>query len=216
MKIALLGATGRTGAHVLESALARGQDVTALVRDPTRLPAALRPRVTVVVGDAADPAALSRLVGDVDAVVSALGPTDRQPDLHTRTARALVSVMSASGPRRFVGVSGAGIDIPGDRKSTRDKAISWLINKLGGDAVKDKPSEYRVWADSDLEWTLVRPPRLTEGAATGKLEHDAHQSTRSTKITRADLGAFLLDVVEHDLYPRTAPFVATAPSSGKA
>ena len=143
-------------------------------------------------------------------MVSALGPTGKEGDLHTRTAGALISIMTRTGPRRFVGVSGAGIDVPGDRKTITNKAISALIQLLGGNVVKDKPAEYAAWAASVLDWTLVRPPRLVDGpASTRPLEHDAHRSTRSTKITRADLGAFLIDVVEHDLYSCQAPFVAT-------
>ena len=193
MKIALIGATGRTGIHALTTALDRGHDVRVLVRDPLRLPAEARDRVSVVVGDSTDPTTLADLLTGVDAVVSALGPTGKQADLHTRTAQALISLMEATGPRRFVGVSGAGIDVPGDQKAPKDKAISWLIRTLGGNVVKDKPAEYAAWAASSLTWTLVR-----------------HRSTRSTKITRADLGAFLIDVAEQDLYPRTAPFVAMA------
>ncbi|GAA1724812.1 SDR family oxidoreductase [Isoptericola hypogeus] len=210
MKLALIGATGRTGRHALATALDRGHDVAVLVRDPSRLPEATRDRVRVVVGDSTGPVALADLLAGADAVVSALGPTGKQPDLHTRTARSLVEIMTAGGPRRFVGVSGAGIDVPGDRKAGKDKAISWLIRTLGGDVVKDKPAEHAAWAASGLDWTLVRPPRLVDGPAAGRLEHDAHRSTRSTKIVRADLGAFLVDVVERDLYVRTAPFVATA------
>ena len=210
MKLALIGATGRTGTHMLAAALERGHDVTALVRDPDKLDPRARAAVRVVVGDATDPEALTDLVTGVDAVVSAMGPTVREGDLHTRTAGALIAIMTRTGPRRFVGVSGAGIDVPGDRKTPTAKAISALIQLLGGGVVKDKPAEHRAWAASRLDWTLVRPPRLVDGpASTGALEHDAHRSTRSTKITRADLGAFLVDVVEQDLYPRQAPFVAT-------
>ncbi|WP_265523617.1 NAD(P)-dependent oxidoreductase [Oerskovia flava] len=210
MKLALVAATGRTGRHTLTTALERGHDVTVLVRDPDRLPGTARDHVRAVVGDSTDPEAIADLLSGADAVVSALGPTGKQPDLHTRTARAFVDVMSTTGPRRFVGVSGAGIDVPGDLKAPKDKAISWLIRTLGGDIVKDKPAEYAIWAASGLNWTLVRPPRLVDGPPSDKpLEHDAHRSTRSTSITRADLAAFLLDVVERDLYPCTAPFVAT-------
>ncbi|PRZ08857.1 putative NADH-flavin reductase [Isoptericola sp. CG 20/1183] len=210
MKIALVGATGRTGRHALTTALEHGHDVSVLVRRPDRLPAEVRGQVRVVVGDSTDPAALGELVRGAEAVVSALGPTAKEADLHTRTARALVDVMAAHGPRRFVGVSGAGIDVPGDRKAGKDKVISWLIRTLGGDVVKDKPAEHAVWSASGLDWTLVRPPRLVDGEATGRLEHDAHRSTRSTTIRRADLGAFLVDVAEGDRYARQAPFVATA------
>lgn len=209
MKIAVLGATGRTGIPLLHELLDRGHLVTVLVRDPAKLEQ-LADRVTVVTGDSRDRAALARLVDGADAVISALGPTSREATLHTETARALIPAMSTAGVRRFVGVSGAGIDVPGDQKSTSGKVISWLIQTLGGAVVKDKPAEFELYAASDLDWTLVRPPRLQDGAATGRLEHHAHRSTRSTKITRADLAAFLADVVEQDLYPRQAPFVATA------
>jgi len=210
VKLALIGATGRTGTHALAAALERGHDVTVLVRDPDKLDPKTRAAVRVVVGDSTNPGALADLLTDVDAVVSALGPTGKEGDLHTRTAGALIAIMARTGPRRFVGVSGAGIDVPGDRKTVVNKAISALIQLLGGNVVKDKPAEHAAWAASELDWTLVRPPRLVDGpASTRPLEHDAHRSTRSTKITRADLGAFLIDVIERDLYARNAPFVAT-------
>lgn len=210
MKLALVGATGRTGRHALAAALDHGHDAAVLVRDPAKLPDAAKDRVRAVVGGSTDPEAIAALLSGADAVVSALGPTGKQPHLHTRTARALIDVMTTAGPRRFAGVSGAGIDVPGDLKAPKDKAISWLIRTLGGDVVKDKPAEYALWAASGLDWTLVRPPRLVDGPRSDRpLEHDAHRSTRSTTITRADLGVFLIDVVEQGLYLRTAPFVAT-------
>lgn len=211
MKLAIIGATGRTGRHALAAALERDHDVTVLVRDPAKLPNATHGRLRIVIGDSTDHEAIADLLEGADTVVSALGPTDKQPHLHTRTAQELVDVMTIMGPTRFVGVSGAGIDVPGDLKAPKDKAISWLIRTLGGAVVKDKPAEYAVWAASGLDWTLVRPPRLIDGPPSRQpLEHDAHRSTRSTSITRADLGRFLIDVAEQDLYPRTAPFVATA------
>jgi uncharacterized protein YbjT (DUF2867 family) len=209
MKIGVLGATGRTGRPLVEELLRRGHDVTVLVRSPGKL-GALNDRVTVVTGDSRDAAALARLVAGADAVVSALGPVDKDPTLHRETAARLVPAMEAAGVDRFVGVSGAGIDVPGDRKSRRDTVISWLIQRLGGDVVEDKPAEYAVWAGGALTWTLVRPPRLQDGPATGRVEHDAHRSPRRTSITRGDLAAFLADVVEQGLYPRQAPLVATA------
>ena len=68
--------------------------------------------------------------------------------------------------RRFVGISGAGIDVPGDERATKDRIISSLIRRLGGAVVADKPAGYRAWADSNLSWTLVCPPRLKDGSPT--------------------------------------------------
>jgi putative NADH-flavin reductase len=116
--------------------------------------------------------------------------------------------MSRAGVRRFIGVSGAGIDVEGDQKGARDTAISLVIRTLGGALAADKKHEYEVWNASDVDWTLVRPPRLLDGAGSGRVRHDAHRPGRST-IHRADLAAFLADEVEQHRYPRQAPFVST-------
>ena len=209
MKIAVIGATGRTGRPLVEELVRRGHTVVALVRDPARL-GDLTQRVEVVIGDSCTPADLDGLVVGVDAVVSALGPTAKESSLHTDTAKALVASMGRAGVQRFVGVSGAGIDVPGDDKSLSARLVSKAIQTMGGDVVKDKLAEHDVYAASDLDWTLVRPPRLVGGEATGRVEHHAHRSTSSTKIVRADLAAFLADVVDQGSYVKQAPFVATS------
>lgn len=205
MKVAVIGATGRTGQATLAELLKRGYDVSVLVRDPAKL-GDTADKVQVVQGSSTDRSAMRQLVAGTDAALSALGPTSKEPDLHTRTAKLLVELLPAHG--RFIGVSGAGIDVPGDQKGPRDKVISFLIRKLGGSVVKDKPAEYEVFAASDLDWTLVRPPRLMDGQATGKIVHDANKPGRSSSIQRADLGQFLVTVLDEGLYVRQAPFVS--------
>ncbi len=207
MKVAVLGATGRTGRALVRELLRRRHDVAVLVRDPAKL-GDVAGDVRVVTGDSRDEAALASLVAGTDAVISALGPTAKEATLHRDTATALVRVMRQAGVSRFVGVSGAGIDVPGDQKSGSAKAISFLIQRLGGAVVKDKPAEYDVWASSGLDWTLARPPRLKDGGGDGAVDHDAHRSVKATWIDRADLAAFLVDAVEQRLYPSQAPFVA--------
>lgn len=208
MKIAVLGATGRTGRPLVAELVRRGHEVSVLVRDPAKLPpdAAVR----VVVGDSRDPEVVAGLLEGADAVVSALGPTAKEPRLHQDTTTVLIEAMRNAGITRFVGMSGAGIDIPGDQKSRRDKIISWLVQRVGGPVPADKVADYALWAGSDRDWTLVRAPRLNEQPPTGAIEHDAHRSARSTLITRADLASFLADVVEHGSYVRQAPLVANA------
>lgn len=208
MRIAVIGATGRTGQPLVEELLRRGHAVALLIRTPVKLGPDVRERVDVVPGTSTDAAALERLVRGADAVISALGPTAKEASLHTDTANALIGVMSNLGVKRFVGVSGAGIDVPGDQKGPRDRFISFLIQKLGGAVVEDKPREYLAYEASDLDWTLVRAPRLVGGQATGNVYSDARRPGRSSSIRRADLAVFLADVVEQDLYPRAAPFVS--------
>lgn len=207
MKVAVLGATGRTGRAVVAELLSRGHDVAVLVRDPARL-GDVAESVRVVTGSSRDEDALAELVAGTDAVISTLGPVDKDHTLHRDTAAVLIPVLRRAGVSRFIGVSGAGIDVPGDQKSLSARIISRLIQTLGGKVVADKPAEYAAWAASDLDWTLVRPPRLQEGEPTGAVEHHAHRSCRSTAIRRTDLAAFLVDVLERQLYSRQAPFVA--------
>ena len=206
MKIAVLGATGRTGRPLVEELLRRGHHVVAVVRDPGG--AGLPDPVEVVGGDVRDDRVLLQALTGADAVVSVLGPRKGDPTLHREVAPLLVRAMAEAGVRRFVGVSGAGVDAEGDRKSRRDRIISGIIRRLPGDAVKDKVLEYGIWRASDTDWTLVRPPRLAEGPATGAVEHHASSSPRSTSIRRSDLAAFLADEVEQGRYVGRAPLVA--------
>ncbi len=207
MDVAVLGATGRTGRLVVDELLRRGHTVRVLVRDAARAP---RPGdVKVVVGDVKDPEPLRAVIEGADAVVSTLGSTDDR-ELHRSTVRVLVPLLQSAGVRRFVGVSGAGVDAPGDAKRFRDKLISGAMHRFAKHTVGDKEEELAGFRTSDLDWTFVRPPRLADGAATGRVEHHATVSTKSTTMTTGDLAVLLADVLEQGLYVRQAPFAATA------
>jgi putative NADH-flavin reductase len=207
MRIAVLGATGRTGQPLVAELLRRGHELTVLARTPSKL-GATAGAVRVVTGSSADAGALASLVVGAEAVVSALGPTSRDSTVMSDTARALVPVMEQHGIRRYVGVSGTGVDMEGDLKGRKDRAISSMIRRVGGVMATDKADEYRILVASDLDWTLARPPRLLDGPASGRIVHDAHIPGRSSSIRRADLAVFLADVVEQGLYGRQGPFVS--------
>ena len=204
MRVAVLGATGRTGVPLVTELVRRGHDVTVLVRDPDKKTIS---DTSTVTGSVTDRGALAAALTGVDAVVSTLGPTAKEPDLHTMTAHLIVELLPSAG--RIIGISGAGIDVPGDKNGTRDKIVSFLIRKLGGAVAKDKPREYEVYADSDLHWTLARPPRLMDGPGTGRYYSDAHRPGKSSSIKRADLALFLADCLDQDLYVKQAPFVSS-------
>jgi putative NADH-flavin reductase len=208
MRIAVLGATGRAGQLLVAELLSRGHELTVLVRAPEKL-GATQGAVRVVTGSSTDADALASLLEEAEAVVSALGPTSRDSTVMSDTARVLVPAMEQSGIRRFVGVSGTGMDVEGDLKGRKDRVISSMVRRVGGVMATDKAQEYRILAASDLEWTLARPPRLVDGPATGRVVHDAHTPGRSSSIRRADLAVFLADVVEQGLYVRQSPFVST-------
>ncbi|WP_255305005.1 NAD(P)-dependent oxidoreductase [Microbacterium sp. 3J1] len=207
MRIAVLGATGRTGRLVIDTLHAGGHDVRVLVRKPDRLEAP--GRMPVVTGDTRDIAALRQVVDGVDAVISALGPAGRDPGLMSQTATALSTVMGESGVSRFVGVGVAGLTIPGDRKGPRDAAISWVMNTFGGQLAADRRAEYDTWKASTAQWTLLRVPRLVNAPA-GRVTVDAHTPGRRATLSRASLAQLLVSETVERSFVRAAPFVSDA------
>jgi putative NADH-flavin reductase len=121
MKIAVLGATGRTGRLVIEEALARGWDVRALARDPARLGPA-NPHLIVVKGEAGSAADVVSVVEGCDAVVSALGIVKGgRADICTAGTRNALAAMQQHGVRRYLVVGGAGSRAPREDKPRSGK-----------------------------------------------------------------------------------------------
>ena len=170
MRIALLGATGTIGSAYLSRALADGHPVRALTREANSVPSA--PNLTVVIGDARDPNAVGRAVADCETVVSAVGPRTNAPDaiaLLEATATNIVAAMRARGMARVIFVAGAGIALPGERRSLDQRAVSTLVRHLAKWVVASKERELMIYLDSGLDWTAIRPPRVVNGPPTGFL-----------------------------------------------
>jgi hypothetical protein len=173
----------------------------------------VRDEVQVITGDSRDEAALTELVSGEDAVVSTLGPVRGQGLINQDAVKAPIFVMRRGGSSLRRGHRS--IDVPGDQKAIFDKVLSKVIQFVSRKAATDRTAEYQEWADSDLEWTLVRTPRLRDGPPTHAVEHDAHRSAPSPFLRRSDLAEFLVDVLEQGLYIRQAPLVgAKAVSDG--
>lgn len=202
--LAVLGAAGRTGKLVVERALAAGFRVNAFARESEKL--ARDPAVETFRGDARDLRALTSALRGVSAVVSVLGPT-REPEVCSATTANVLSAARELGFRRYVVLSGAVVDAEGDDKGFMGKVLSAGGRVLGGEAAADKQRELRLLLESDLDWTLVRPPRLVDaplgGGAVASLTRP-----HSGKIGRADLAEFLVRQVDDDTYVRKAPFVS--------
>lgn len=160
MLIALIGGTARTGALVLDELLLRGHHLRVLVRADGRVTEGSS--VTTVVGDCRDRSTLGVLIEGTDAVVSALGPRGREETLHRDTAHALVASMRTSDVQRFVGISGMAVDVPRDQRSLSNTVAAQMVRLVGGPLARDKRAEYAVFAASDLDWTLARPPRFVD------------------------------------------------------
>lgn len=164
MRITVFGATGGTGGHVVRRALAAGHHVTAVVRNPNGLRQPDHPLLDVVTADAMDASAIGESVAGRAAVVSALGPRNRgATSVCFDGAHAIITAMRASGTRRLVVVTASGhIVDAGDGPLTRAVVKPMLRRLLRGGFADFACTDHAVQT-SGLDWTIMRPSRLTDG-----------------------------------------------------
>lgn len=200
MKLTVLGATGAVGHQVVTQALAAGHDVTAVVRDPARLtvPEAAGLHV-VTVPDATDRAGLLPALAGRDAVVSALGPADNRQakadPIATRALTAATAAMEEAGVRRLVATSAAvvGATAPGEAFVSRAVVLPLVRRFFLNHVVADLTAMEAAIAASGTDWTVLRPPMLTDGPRTGTYRRTIGTNTRGGRtLSRADLADALL------------------------
>lgn len=208
MKLTIFAATGGIGRQALEQAVAADHDVTAVVRNPQKLSGEVR----VVTADLAAPdsEALGSAVEGADAVLSGLGPRSAsEAGIASRGTRAIVQAMKATDVRRLVVVSAAPISTiasPGRPKPPKhDPGEGFFVRNLLGPLIKvalrkqyaDLALMEDILWDSGLDWTTVRPVRLTNGPLTGTYRIAYDQNLRrGLSISRADVAQCMLRVLE--------------------
>jgi putative NADH-flavin reductase len=181
-----MGATGSVGTQLIDQGLERGHQITAFVRSPQKIRS--RPNLFVVVGDLLDSDQLKRALPGHDAVLSTLGHAKGgPPTVVADAARSTVAAMRATGPRRLLVISVAFI-FP-------DVGLVWKIigDLLLSSVVKDHKEMERTVTQSGLDWTILGPPRFTNGPRTERYRvADGHLPPRGSTISRADLAHFTL------------------------
>lgn len=194
MRIAVFGATGGTGAQVVDQALAAGHDVVALARDPAAITRG-HDRLRVLRGDVLAPETVAPAVKDVDAVVSALGIGYRR---HATTVYSdgtgnVVAAMRAAGVRRLLAVSTSSVQLPAPSRFGEWAVARFLLHPLLRKPYADIALMERQLGAADCDWTIVRAARLTNGPRTGKYRTATGSKLPGCwSISRADLAHYLL------------------------
>lgn len=208
MKLAVFGASGRTGKPLVEQALAQGHEVRALVRDPAKLPLQ-HEGLVLIPGDAMNAADVAGTVEGTDAVLSALGQTKGSPkDLQTVATRHMVAAMKAHGVARIISLTGAGVRDPNDKPKLVDRVFGLLLAVAARDVLRDANAHADVLRGSGLAYTLVRGPRLTEGPRTGVYKVGYVGKDSGTQMSRADIADFMLRQLTDDAWVYKAPMVS--------
>ena len=196
MKIAIIGATGNVGSRLVDEALSRGHQVTAVARNASRLPP--DENLSFSAADATDPEQLVRALGGHDVVISATPFRLVEPE-------GLIGAVRRSGVRRYLVVGGAGslevapglalVDSPGFPALYREEALA------------GKAFLATLRKVDDLDWTMLSPSALfTAGKRTGvfRLGHDSLLTAADGKswISFEDFAVAMLNEVERPQHVR--------------
>ena len=198
MKLFVLGATGHTGEHIVDVALAHSHQVTAFVRSPQKV---LRhdPGLRVVPGNPLDVNQMAKHLDGHDAVLSALGvrpPQAFRPhSIVEECAASTVAAMTRTRVNRLVLVSAA-VLFP--MKGIQFAFFRWLLQHIS----RDLSTAEEIVRATPLDWTIVRPPRLTNGSNDRyRLAQNALPSRGSVASFRS-LATFMVDAAEQKSYVR--------------
>jgi putative NADH-flavin reductase len=214
MRIAVIGASGRTGSHVVRQALGRGHEVLAVARHPESLD--FDDQGTGVGGlavrgaDILDPERLTEALEGADAVISAvgIGASRRPTEIYSRGTANLLSAMSAAGATRVTVVSAAPVG-PREEQSALQRYVAMpILERVFGATYADMRVMEALFHESGTDWTALRPPRLVDKPAAGHYRLDRRPLPRGGNLTIADLATALLDCLSGPDAQRQALYVA--------
>jgi putative NADH-flavin reductase len=208
-KIALFGATGKTGKQFLLQSLEKGYAVKALVRDKEKLQT-LHPHLEVIQGDVLNPADVDRNIQGTDLAVSLFGHVKGSPaGLQTEGTQNILRAMEAAGVERIISLSGGGLPFPEkDRPKFADHLIRGIMKIAVPKILNDAIAHAQVLKESGKSWVIVRGPRLTDVPPKGSYRIGWVGVNASTSIGRADLAHFVLTLVEDNSYDGQMPYVS--------
>lgn len=204
MKLTIFGATGGTGAQVVQQALAAGHAVTVLVRDPAKV-TSQHAQLTVVAGNVLNQNDVDKALEQADAVVCSLGNTSNNPaDVVSAGTQQIINAMQRRGIKRLIVVSSLGV---GDSKQQVPFFFKVLAATFLRKVMKDKEAQEALIRASSLDWTIVRPGGLTNGPRTGVYRFGVDASLKAGQVARADVADFILRELMRNEFVRMAPAI---------
>lgn len=210
MRLAIFGATGGTGRELVRQALQQGHQLTCLVRNPAT--ANLPVSVAQIPGDILDVDAVSRVIAGSDAVLSAVGARSlKQEDLLDRGILNILAGMKKNSVRRLIvlGAAGAVPASMADQSWVNRLALPIISHTVLKYPFQDQAAQEEHLRDSDSDYTIVRPPRLTNspGSELYRVEAD-HLPARAKSTPRADIADFMLKQLDDKRYLHRGVYVA--------
>jgi putative NADH-flavin reductase len=208
MKITVFGAAGRTGQHVIRKALAAGHNVTAYVHHASRLDITDE-QLTVVEGDIREDDKVSKVIKDMDAVISVLGPSSNQQEYVISQGMAnILGAMKTHQVKRLIVSVGAGVGDPQDTPGMLDRVMNLLLKLTARHVYEDMRRVAERVRNSDRAWTLVRVPMLTDAPGTGDLRVGYLGKGVGARLSREDMATFMVKQLDDETYLHRAPVIS--------
>jgi uncharacterized protein YbjT (DUF2867 family) len=188
VKLFVIGASGRTGWEIVRQAIARNHHVTAFVRSPESI-SLKNERLTVLKGKVMDENELFRAAQNHDAVVSTLGPREvfKPSSMLHDSAVATTRAMNRAGVKRLVVLSAAA-HFPG--------FLNRIASFIMRNHMRDSLAMETVVQASGLDWTIARPPRLTQEDYITHRTRENAAPRMGFSVSRKAVAAFMLEAIE--------------------
>ena len=191
MKLAIFGGTGQTGKLIVQQALKSHHSVRVLTRRPNQL-SLDHSELTLLTGDVTMIDDVRETIAGQDAVLCVVGGSDlKDSTTRTRATRQIIAAMNESEVRQLVVCSVLGI---GKSKNHLGMMSKFILSTLLKNPRRDHESQEELIGSCELDWVIVRPPRLIDGPQTGeyRVVGEDEVGFTGTQISRADLAHCML------------------------
>jgi putative NADH-flavin reductase len=209
----IIGANGGIGRQCIELALANGHQVTAVLRNPANLPL-VHANLQIVKGDITRPKTFSKHLENKDAVISAIGASggfggDKLTTLYSEGAANTLQEMKKASVNRVFFISASAIEISPVIPFYVRLAAKYILQKLLRNMYNDLRKMESIVKDSDVNWTIMRPPRLTNKPGTGQYRFAINAFLKNClSISRADVAHFMINNITNEATYKTTIEIA--------
>lgn len=204
--IAIIGGTGKAGRYIAKKALETGFNVRMLIKNPDTQ-VYINDKVEIIKGDAQNIDSIRSLLKDCTLVINTIGQPVKESPIYSHVTHNIISIMNECDIKRYISVTGASLNIKGDKKNLINKIGEKIFEFLFPNMMKDKKKELKLLINSNIEWTLIRLPFIIDSPETNHIK-ESLIDTPGTKISNTDIARFIIDEVTNQKYIRKTPFIA--------
>jgi len=211
MKITILGLTGFVGKVLVKKAIAAGYQVKTLARNPEKLEE-IKDKIEVIKGSVFETSSVEAAIEGAEIVISTIGPPQGKscdPCQYEKAMKDIVRAMDKNGIKRYIHIGGAAHQ--GGENETWNfnrKFLRLFLSLFARQILIAKHLEWEVLKSSDLDWTIIRPPRIANEEASGNISVD-EKNLISLKVSVEDLTDFILLQITSKEWIRKAPLISS-------